>query len=240
MLIGVEKKMEKVRYKESVWRDMIYNWVLKTLIGKSDRVSGKKPLWITTCEIRIMWERTITKNTVDLVSREIKNVLDELNLGFNFKINLFGDHWYNGSKCISVSEYIRPALQGNGINYEKLFELSYDEPYRTARQHADVYITSKPFHDDYVSWGCSMFEYGCLLLTLHGNRQDNHHFLRGIVRHEMGHLLGMPFHCEHVGIYGYTYDSKCNMHYSVPSFDLCPKCKLFLRVFWENIDKMLE
>ena len=217
------------------WEATARHWVNKTLAGLSDRAIGVTPDWIQTREIRILWEAGITHSTAELVAGEIRALLCELNLGAQFRVVLMGTGWREGVSWVSTVGHIRPALRANGFDMERLFQLSYHEHYRQAYQHADVYILKRPFHDDRVSWGASRFEHGSMVLTLHGDRQHNRRFLKGVVRHEMGHLLGMPIHCEMIGHQDYTYNPQCNMHYMVPSHTLCPKCERYLKLWWRTL-----
>jgi len=219
----------------SAWEETVRHWVGKTLAGESDRAWGITPDWIQTREIRILWEAGITDSTAELVAGEIRALLHELNLGAEFRVVLMGTGWSEGGSRVSTVDHIKPALRANGFDVVRLYELSYHEHYRQAYQHADVYILRRPFHDDNVSWGASMFEHGCMVLTLQGNRQNSRRFLKGVVRHEMGHLLGMPIHCEMIGRRDYAYNPQCNMHYMVPSHTLCPKCERFLRLWWQTV-----
>jgi hypothetical protein len=208
------------------------------LQGRSDRAKGVFPHWIKTREIRIVWEEGIARATAIAVAEAIRERLEEVGLT-GFSVQLWGTGWKEGRGRVLVSDYIAPALdQKGGVKYDKLFKLSYHESYRQVRQHADIYITERPFEDDSVSWGAAMFEYGCSVLTLHGGRQRNRTFLKNVVRHEVGHLLGMPLHCDDVNVVDVDllrYRPECNMHYSVPSADLCPKCLFFIHEWWNTI-----
>lgn len=226
--------------KYTEWVGYFEGWAQLKLRGQTSDSPGIIPRWTETREIRVMWEEGITDDTGEFVVREIAQWIRELCLGLEFTVVPYGTGWREAGRRVSVTDYIRPALLPSGVDYEQLFRLSYHEPYRRVHQHADVYIMKRPFHDDTVSWGCSIFEYGCLLLTLHGGRQNNRDFLRGVVRHELGHLFGMPIHCDHVGVEGWAYDSSCNMHYAVPSSRLCPKCRSLLHLWWQHIKAALR
>jgi hypothetical protein len=228
--------MEKLILTRRAWLDTIQHWVDKTVMGASDRALNIVPWWVETLEIRIMWEDGINNTTVQAVREAIEGRLAEVGLT-GFTIKLYGSGWQEGRRRVKVSDYIRPGLVNGEVDHERLFELSYHEPYRQHRQHADVYITTHPFVNDTVSWGAAMFEYGCIVLTLYGDRQQSLSFLHNVVRHEMGHMLGMPIHCDDIGIGGVSYNRSCNMHYSVPSAHLCPKCRQFLQEWWRHLTR---
>lgn len=219
------------------WYAQIVYWAEGILKGTT--MLHRKPHWIATREIRILWEEGIDQETVRIVQEAIRERLEEVGLSNRgFRIQPYGTGWRERGEAVKMIDYISPALRSGGVDHEKLFQLSYDEPYRRAEQHADVYILTKPFHDDddKASWGVASFGDGCMIISLSGNRQRNRSFLRNVVRHEMAHLLGQILHCNDLfTLEGTTYDPTCNMHWEVPSGKLCPKCQHYLKLWWEVV-----
>ena len=217
---------------------MIRNAVRESLWGEKQAVSNGvayQPLWWWHREIRVFWEPGIDDATVRLVCEEIDALSRELGIG-TFSFQTFGHH-------NSAMEQIRSALRGGELDEQQLFQLAVSEHWRDervgGRQHGDIYITRQSFVNDHVSWGAASFPYGVLMLTLHGNRQHNHGFLRGLVRHEATHLFGMSCHCDDFqNVEGYRYTRSCNMHYEIPSGTLCPKCTDFVRAWWCILDEV--
>ncbi|MBT6253871.1 hypothetical protein HOI83_01410 [Candidatus Uhrbacteria bacterium] len=230
--------MENAVWTHDRWTTTIEGWVRRTLAGHSDRAIGVVPYWIETREIRVMWEEGILPSLAAMVAEEIRVFVSELGLGVEFEVILYGSGWEESDRRIGVSDYIRPATINGELDHRALFDLSYGETYRQERQHADVYITTRPFVDDRVSWGAAIFEHGCMMLTLWGKRQHSRQFIRSVVRHEMCHLLGMPIHCDDIGVEGWAHDTSCNMHYALPSSRLCGKCREYLGRWWLEIDRL--
>lgn len=196
-----------------------------------------QPLWWWNREIRVFWEPDIDETTVQLVCREIDDFSRELGIG-SFDFQLFGSHE-------SAMEQIHASMYRGELDEQRLMASAVSEHWRDesrgGRQHGDIFITRQSFKDDRVSWGCASFVYGTMALMLHGDRQRNHRFLRGLVRHEATHLLGMSFHCDDFQNVGdFHYDGSCNMHYSIPSDQLCPKCTAWIRNTWELLQHIQE
>jgi hypothetical protein len=220
------------RYTQEVYIAMVRKAVRDTLWGqKQPIVDGVRhqPLWWLHREFRVFWEPGIADTTVLLVEKEIKDLCRELGIGM-FSFQNFGSH-------DSAMEQIRSSLRGDELDEQQLFQLAVSEHWRDervgGRQHGDIYITRQSFVNDRVSWGAASFPHGALMLTLHGNRQQNHGFLRGLVRHEATHLFGMSCHCDDFqNVESYRYTRSCNMHYEIPSGTLCPKCSDFVRAWW--------
>lgn len=206
------------------WRDTIKNYCSLALAGRSDRAPGVRPSWISERNIRVMWESGINRSTVDLVTSTIFQRIHEFSLGYKFKIEMS-----HGSR--GLIEHIRPTLSQSGrVDEDALFLFS-------DREHAHVYILRRPLVAGDVYWGASWFEYGTIILALPGERQNNHNLLKRIVGHETCHLLGMRHHCDQMGLEGIPYNPSCNMHHGVPSWNLCPGCRDFVRRWWHIISK---
>ena len=217
------------------WYAQIVYWAEGVLKGTSPL--HRKPHWISTREIRVLWEEGIDQETVQIVQEAIRERLEEVGLSNRgFRIQPYGTGWRERGETVKMIDYISPALQSGGVDHKKLFQLSYDEPYRRAEQHADVYILTKPFHDDPESWGAAAFGDGCMILSLSGSRQRSRSFLRKIVLHETAHLLGQILHCDDLfTLEGTIYDPSCNMHWAAPSNKLCSKCQHYLELWWEVV-----
>lgn len=209
-------------------------WARRTCEGRSNRAMGIVPSWIETREIRLMWEEGVSLATVQAVENAIRALITRVGMRQTFSIVHIGSGWDTGRGHVRVIDYIGDTLKAGEVDEKALFRLSYHEHYRRQRQHADVYITRRALQGDPVSWGAAMFEYGCMVLALYGDRQHNP-FLHRLVRHEAGHLLGLPMHCDDYRIDRFAYDAQCNMHGNVPHMRTCNKCLRFLRLWWETI-----
>jgi hypothetical protein len=191
------------------------------------------PVWWTEKEIRVFWEEGISQETVDVIVGALRARVEET-ICTPFTVKLYGSHE-------SAMEQVRLATTSNGeLDEKRLFELSLSEVWRNekfgGRQHGDIYITSRSFLDDHVSWGAASFKYGTMMFCLHGQRQNSKSFLRKVALHEMNHLLGMYCHCDdYQNVEGLRYTPECNAHYICPSGDLCDKCKGFILHWWTGI-----
>jgi predicted Zn-dependent protease len=190
------------------------------------------PLWWTGQEVRVFSEPSIPDN----VSRDIAEAVNERfvqTIGLQCEFKFFGAHQ-------SAMQQIAAAMVNSQIDHERLFDLALSESWRNpeygGRQHADIYITTKPFLNDRVSWAAADFNYGAMVFCLHSNRYLSSEFLRKVALHEANHLLGMPCHCDdHQNVDGFEYSTACNMHYVCPKEELCPKCAEFIRAWWDQV-----
>jgi len=207
----------------------------ETMTGlRTPAINGKKylPHWWTQGEIRVSWDSAIPQETINLIVDSVDERIRET-AGIKFNFITLGDH-------PSAAEQVASATINGQINVEQLFTSALSESWRDqnrgGRQHADIYITTKPFFNDAVSWGASSFKYGTMVFALYGQRYQNRNFLHRVTLHETNHLLGMYCHCDdYLNVEGYNYIPECNMHYSCFGFDLCPKCMDFIRHWWEQI-----
>ena len=193
----------------------------------------RQSTWWKHQEIRLFWEPDIHLATVRVV-------IDELNLlcqaiGLQFKLIPFGSHQ-------SAMIQLKAVTHDNQIDYNRFFDIVVAEDWRNesigGREHGDIFITTKHLLDDPVSLGCASYTDGCILFALHGQSQHNHTLLRRLVRHEATHLLGLGLHCNEFPVQGYHYNDRCNMHYSLPSGETCPKCLDYLRAFWTHLGRL--
>ncbi len=203
-------------------------WVAERAMANN----GNLPLWWINGEVRVSWELEIPRKTVDIIVEAVRQRLNEL-CGLRFAFKLFGQHE-------SFVEQLNACALNGQVDQEKLFSLASMESWRDesngGRQHADVYITAKPFLGDAVSWGAADFNFGVMFFALYGQRYSHQSFLRTIALHEAGHLAGMPTHCEYLRIKGYAKNT-CNMNSDLSSDGLCSKCKEYFRIFWETINQ---
>jgi hypothetical protein len=202
--------------------------------NRTPAIRGKvyPPSWWTQREIRVFWEESINREAVDLVLMAVDKRIKET-IGWGFTFLLLGNH-------PSALDQLRCSTSNGQVNDKKLFDLAISEEWRDlkrgGRQHADIFITSKPFVNDMVSWGSASFKYGAMIFSLHGSRQENRQFLYQVALHETNHLLGMYCHCDdYPKVANYQYSPDCNMHGSCPSSELCPKCMQFIRLWWQQI-----
>jgi len=201
-------------------------------VAKNSMQSGNGPLWWTKGEIRVSWEHGIPERTVELITKAVKQRLREL-CGLQFAFKLFGQHE-------SFVQQLRKCIAQGQVDHEKLFTLASVEKWRDeacgGQQHADIYITTKPFLGDRVSWGAADFNFGVMFFALHGQRHLRESFLHTIALHEAGHLAGIGTHCEYLPVKGQV-PCTCNMNSNLSSDELCSKCKEYFRVFWETINQ---
>ncbi len=97
-------------------------------------------------------------------------------------------------------------------------------------------LTFKPWYAIFYcsqNWwhtGWWLFNKGCHLTS-------SYHFRLFLAfRNSENHLLGMWCHCEsYQNVEGFTYNPRCNMHYSCPNAELCPKCQELIRHWWAQV-----
>jgi hypothetical protein len=206
-----------------------------TMAGQRTPVIGGEtflPHWWTRKEIRVFWDPAISRQTVDLIVGAVDERIQET-IGVEFLFNGFGNH-------PSAVEQVDHATTNGQIDHDLLFASALSESWRDTRyggqQHADIFITNRPFVNDPVSWAAADFRFGAMVFCLYGNRQHKHGFLRKVALHETNHLLGMFCHCdEYQNVEELSYRATCNMHYVCPSEDLCPKCTDFIRNWWQQV-----
>lgn len=195
------------------------------------------PLWWIRMEVRVFWEPSIPRQTAEFITGIVNEQMSKFGLKeFDFK--MFGSH-------SSAMEQIAQATVNGQVDEQKLVDLGLTEHWRDesrgGRQHADIWITDKPFINDTVSWGAACFAHGGMVFALHGQRPHNRNFLRNVAIHETNHLLGMYMHCDNYqNVEGFDYDRKCNMHYSCPSDKLCEKCRALILMWWTQVFKEHE
>lgn len=188
--------------------------------------------WWLNGEVRVFWEPSVSRQTVDLIVNAVDQRARET-VGLEFTFQLYGN---DTSSAGQVSE----ALVQGQLDPDKLFSLAALEPWRDqargGRQHADIYITTKQFVGDPVSWAAASFKYGAMMFCLHGQRHRNSDFLRKVALHETNHLLGMYCHCDdYQNVAGLPYTPVCNMHYSCSHANLCPKCRTHIECWWQGV-----
>ncbi len=206
-----------------------------TMAGRlTPPVAGKifLPYWWTNGEIRVFWETGITRVTVDLIVKAVDERIRET-IGIPFQFNLYGSH-------ASAIKQVAQATVNGQIDENCLFATALSEIWRDpqcgGQQHADIYITNKPFLNDTVSWGAADFKFGAMVFCLYGNRQNSQDFLRNVALHEANHLLGMCCHCDdYQNVEELSYSSRCNMHYSCQYENLCLKCADYIRNWWAQV-----
>lgn len=196
------------------------------------------PLWWIGGEIRIFWEKDITQSTAVFVKDAIESQISEIDTVPPLTVRLFGTH-------PSAEGQIDDCTISGAIDWDMLFQDCLSEAWRDdtqgGEQHADVVITTKPFLNNRVSWGCSIFAFGTMILALYGRRQEQRNFLKKVVIHETGHLLGFETHCDsYQNVEGYQYTPDCNMHYSCPSAVICAKCTDYIRQWWVEVRNEYE
>jgi hypothetical protein len=215
----------------------VYNVARETMRGlRSDPIGGFRylPYWWLNNEVRVFWEPSVPRQTVDLIVQAVDERARET-VGLQFDFQLYGNE-------TSSAEQVSSALVHGHLDPDRLFALSVSEPWRDhrrgGRQHADIYITTKQFIDDSVSWAAACFKHGTMMFCLHGQRHQGSNFLRKVALHETNHLLGMYCHCdEYQNISGLPYTSECNMHYSCTHENLCSKCRTHIESWWEGVQE---
>ncbi|MEO8638036.1 MAG: hypothetical protein ABI430_04015 [Candidatus Taylorbacteria bacterium] len=195
------------------------------------------PHWWIQSEIRVFWDVAISRQTVDLIVKAVDERIRET-IGLPFRFKFHGSH-------PSAMEQVVDATINDEIDEQRLFATALSESWRDlchgGQQHADIYITNKAFLNDTVSWGAADFKFGAMVFCLYGNRSQSQEFLRKVALHETNHLLGMYCHCDdYQNVEELSYTPSCNMHYSCPSDDLCPKCVEFIRHWWAQIEYEYE
>ncbi|TSC68075.1 MAG: hypothetical protein G01um101456_749 [Parcubacteria group bacterium Gr01-1014_56] len=219
----------------------VYDIARETMRGlRTDSIGGIRylPYWWLNGEVRVFWESGIPRQTVDLIVNAVDQRAREVP-GLSFVFEKYGDD-------AGAIEQIGSALVRGQLDPDRLFSLALSEPWRDprrgGRQHADIYITTKSFVDDPVSWAAASFKYGAMMFCLHGQRHHSHDFLRKVALHETNHLLGMYCHCDdYQNVVGLPYTSRCNMHYSCTHAELCPKCQTHIKWWWLGVqDEMSE
>ena len=225
----------KRQFTRDGYREHVQTVACETMSGhRTPTIGGRKylPYWWIQNEIRVFWGAGITRHTADLIVAAVDERIRET-VGLPFRFKLFGAHQ-------SAMEQVAHATINGQIDHDRLFASALSESWRDPKcggqQHADIYITDKPFVDDTVSWGAADFKFGAMVFCLYGNRQNSQSFLRKVALHETNHLLGMYCHCDdYQNVQGLSYSPRCNMHYSCPSDELCPKCTEFIRDWWAQI-----
>lgn len=220
---GYRKHVQRIAY-ETMWPGG--HFVHR--IGDKDYL----PHWWTDNHIYVAWEPGIPQETAEMIAQAVDERIQEL-WNVRFKFTMFGNHE-------SFAEQVDASMMRGQLDEQRLFSLAASESWRDqnrgGRQHGDIYITTKPFLNDSVSWGAAAFYYGAMIFALHGQRHRSTEFLHRIALHEATHLCGMHTHCEiYQGVEGYTYNGHCNMDSGMPTGELCPKCQEYLRIFWDNV-----
>lgn len=213
----------------------VYNVARETMRGlRVDPIGGTRylPYWWLNGEVRVFWELGVPRQTVDLIVDAVDQRTRET-MGQTFVFDLFGQHQ-------SASEQIADATVNGQVDEKRLFSLMLSEHWRDkrrgGRQHADIYITTKPFLNDPVSWAAACFKHGAMVYCLHGQRHQSSDFLRRVALHETNHLLGMYCHCDdYQNVAGLPYTPRCNMHYSCSHAELCPKCQTHIKWWWQGV-----
>ena len=222
--------------KRNEWLNSSSYWAIQTMYGKrTPIINGDRftPLWWTGEQplIRIFRESNISQETISFVGNIILEIMGNIdnNIIPSPKIELRGLDQ-------SAIEQINDACILGKIDDNKLADIALAENCRKSQQHGDIYVTTKQFVDDSVSWGAASFEHGMMVLALYGDRQRNINFLKKVVHHELGHMLGSRLHCnKYTDIDSYIYDTSCVMHYSCASNRMCDKCKDWIRQWWTQI-----
>ena len=222
------------------YREHVQTAACETMSGRrTPSINGESilPYWWIQSEIRVFWDAAIPRQTVDLITGAVDERIRET-IGLPFRFALFGDH-------ASAAEQVANAALNGQIDEQRLFASALSESWRDprcgGRQHADIYITAKPFLNDTISWGAGCFKHGTMIFALYGRRHQSHDFLRRVALHETNHLLGMYCHCDdYQNVEGYSYTPECNMHYGCSSSGLCPKCVEFIRHWWVQVSYEYE
>jgi hypothetical protein len=217
------------------YRQELQTVAWETMNGlRTPAIGGKVllPHWWVNGEIRVFSDPAVPQATVDLITAAVSERIRETT-GFTFTFHHYGDH-------PSAREQVAQATSSRGLDPDRLFALSLSEGWRNeargGRQHGDIYITTKPFLDDQISWGAACFRHGTMMFALHSGRSSSSGFLRRVALHETNHLLGMYCHCDDYQVVrGHQYTPSCNMHYSCPSDTLCPKCVDFIHHWWLQV-----
>lgn len=183
--------------------------------------------WWKNGEIRLFWEPDIEIYGVDLVIDEINKLCTTISVNFN--IIPLDRH---------KSSILQSVVHDEQIDCKRLFNLVQLDPSRNENiggyEHGNIFITSRKLLNDPVSLGRASYFHGCMVLCLYDRSQYYYNLLRRLARHQMTHLLGLPFHCDQFLVDGYNKYELCNMHYVLPSGETCPKCIDFLRQFWQK------
>jgi hypothetical protein len=202
--------------------------------ARTPTIDGKifLPYWWVWKKIRVFWDAAISQQTVDLIVKAVDERIRET-IGLSFDFSLHGAH-------PSAMKQVVDATVNGQIDHDRLFASALSESWRDSRrggqQHADIYITDKPFVHDMVSWGAADFRFGAMVFCLYGNRQHSQSFLRNVALHEANHLLGIYCHCDdYQNVEGLSYSPSCNMHYCCPHEGLCLKCTDFIRSWWVQV-----
>jgi hypothetical protein len=225
----------KQHFTRDSYREHVQKIAYETMNGfRTPTINGKSylPHWWTQNEVRVFWDSTIPQKTVNLIVDAVDERIQET-IGLQFRFVMLGNH-------VSATKQVTDATINGQIDRQRLFASALSESWRDpqhgGRQHADIYITTKSFIDDTVSWGACSFKYGTMIFALYGQRHQNHNFLRRVALHETSHLLGMYCHCDdYQNVDEYRYIPDCNMHYNCSSTDLCPKCTEFIQHWWNQI-----
>jgi hypothetical protein len=210
----------------------------ETLNGsRAPIVGGQKypPLWWMTKQLRVFWEPQVPEATVNVIVDAVEKRIEEIGLD-PFALVLLGSH-------PSAMEQVESSLVHGRLDFEKLFTTALTEVWRDesrgGEDHGDIYITTKPFHDEMASWGAADFKSGTMIFSLHSGRVDSrhHNFLRRIALHETTHLFGMYTHCdEYQNVDELPYSEVCNMHWVCSHSTLCPKCQFLLETWWVQME----
>ncbi|PIR46707.1 MAG: hypothetical protein COV07_02920 [Candidatus Vogelbacteria bacterium CG10_big_fil_rev_8_21_14_0_10_45_14] len=192
--------------------------------------------WWINGEIRVFWTRNVPEKTVDVVVSACEERAREFGrlCGFPaFRFRRFGSH-------PSALEQVAACMTIRGeVDEQKFFPLvgaeSWRRPEAGGYRHGDIYITEYPIKGGHTSWGVTSVNEGIMLLGLYGDRPQSPYFLDCVAMHEMGHMLGIPLHCDQYrDVAGYRYDPHCGMHWACPGTEVCPKCLDFVSEWWRT------
>lgn len=223
------------RFTHNAFCEHVYSVACETMRGlRTDAINGTVylPYWWRDGVVRVFWEAGISRQTVDLIVSAVnQRARESIDLSFDFE--LFGAER-------SALEQIEASTVNRQIDEKRLFSLALSEHWRDkhrgGRQHADIYITTKPFLNDPVSWAAACFKHGTMVFCLHRQRHQGSDFLRRVALHETNHLLGMYCHCDdYQNVAELPYTSRCNMHYSCSHAELCPKCRTHIKWWWQGV-----
>lgn len=202
--------------------------LLKQEIGRSPQYI---PSWWKTRHIRVLSASSVDANTTQVVVDAIRFQIAEMALPYPFHVlAIEAPH--------AVELLIANAMKKDGLDDRKMIAmLGWDS---IQNGLGNVIITTERFYDDAASWGASQFWSGAIIFALYGNRQQNQHFLRKVVRHETMHMLGKADHCDEDKdtIASFEYDPRCLMHWSCRGSDFCPKCIQFVQVWWQEMQRL--
>ena len=160
-------------------------------------------------------------------------MLNELVLDFG--IIDFGIH-------ASVVQQVNQSTYANGkLNTSNLFLIQVDEDWRKkekgGKQHADVVIVNQLIADSASWWGGTVFQYGCMAISVPNERQNNLSFIKNVVKHETAHLLGLGYHHDEINVIGYSSVRDCLAFHRGTSLIICKRCREAIIAFWEGVQE---